>query len=136
MVIYYYWCSKWPPSALTYACNRFQNAGMVLVQRAKFSPNELVTVGIQCGVKGRLHFVAEKAKINADYYVTNLLPKLIKDCQSLAKDNFIFQQDGAPAHTARLGQQWLEQNSPEFIRKEEWSPNSSDLNLLDYHVWG
>ena len=73
MVIYYYWCSKWPPSALTYACNRFRNAGMVLVQRARFSPNELVTVGIQCGVKGRLHFVAEKAKINADYYVTNLL---------------------------------------------------------------
>jgi len=24
----------------------------------------------------------------------------------------------------------------EFIVKHEWPPNSPDLNLLDYHVWG
>jgi len=23
----------------------------------------------------------------------------------------------------------------QFIRKEEWPPNSPDLNSLDYHVW-
>jgi len=49
---------------------------------------------------------------------------------------FIFQQDGAPAHTASLAQDWLSRNCPEFIRKEEWPPNSPDLNPLDYHVWG
>ena len=51
-------------------------------------------------------------------------------------NSFIFQQDGAPAHTARLTQEWLTVNCPEFITKDEWPPNSPDLNPLDYHVWG
>ena len=35
----------------------------------------------------------EKAKVNASYYFTKLLPSLIKDCRHLLSDNFIFQQD-------------------------------------------
>lgn len=49
---------------------------------------------------------------------------------------FIFQQDGAPAHTARVTQEWLHANCPEIIEKDQWPPNSPDLNPLDYHVWG
>jgi hypothetical protein len=108
----------------------------LLVQRAKFSPHVMVSAGVCYGGKGRLHFVDEKAKINADYYMTNLLPKLFEDCQNLVPDHFIFQQDGAPAHTARITQQWIELNCPDFIKKDEWPPNSPDLNPLDYHVWG
>jgi len=55
----------------------------------------------------QLPFVDEKAKVNASYYVTKLLPNLIKDCRHLLSDNFIFQQDGAPAHTAALAQDWV-----------------------------
>ena len=96
-----------------------------------------LTKRISYGGKGRLHFVAEKSKINAKYYVNNLLPGLIGDCQVLApNNNFIFQQDGAPAHTSRLAQEWLEQNTPDFIKKDEWPPNSPDLNPLDFHIWG
>ena len=109
----------------------------LLVQRAKFSAHVMISAGISYGGKGRLHFVAEKAKINAEYYVNNLLPGLIGDCQVLApNNNFIFQQDGAPAHTSRLAQEWLEQNTPDFIKKDEWPPNSPDLNPLDFHIWG
>jgi hypothetical protein len=50
--------------------------------------------------------------------------------------SFIFQQDGAPAHTARQTQEWLALKCPEMINKDEWPPNSPDLNPLDYHVWG
>ena len=39
----------------------------------------------------QLPFVVEKAKVNASYYVTKLLPNLIKDCRHLLSDNFIFQ---------------------------------------------
>jgi len=109
----------------------------LLVQRAKFSAHVMVSAGICYGGKGRLHFVAEKAKINAEYYINNLLPDLIGDCQKLSPNsNFIFQQDGAPAHTSRLAQEFLEQNTPEFIKKDEWPPNSPDLNPLDFHIWG
>ena len=50
--------------------------------------------------------------------------------------NFIFQQDGAPAHGARLAQDWLAAHCSDFIDKDSWPPNSPDLNPLDYHVWG
>ena len=52
---------------------------------------------------------------------------------------FIFQQDSANAHTARVTQEWLHANGPEMIEmieKDQWPPNSPDLNPLDYHVWG
>ena len=57
--------------------------------------------------------------------------------KNLLPNNFVFQQDGALlAHSSRLSQELIEQHSPEFIKKDEWPPNSSDLNPLDYHVWG
>ena len=63
----------------------------LLVQRAKFSTHVMVSAGICCGGKGRLHFVDEKAKINTQYYVNNLLPKLFKDSSDLLPNKFIFQ---------------------------------------------
>ena len=76
----------------------------------------------------------EKAKVNASYYVTK--PNLIKDCRHLLSDN-VFQQDGAPAHTAALGQDcMIKKKCPGFIGKNEWPPTSPVLNQLDYHVSG
>jgi len=66
----------------------------------------------------QLPFVDEKAKVNASYYVTKLLPNLIKDCRHLLSDDFIFQQDGAPAHTAALAQDWIKKKCPGFIGKK------------------
>src|SRR5688572_20847921 len=90
----------------------------------------MVSEGVCFNGSGRLHFVADTAKINADYYVCELLPTLVDDCELLMPDGYTFQQDGAPA------QDWLEQNTPDFIREDEWPPNSPDLNLLDFHIWG
>ena len=73
----------------------------------------------------KLHFAAEKPKVNTDYYIFNLLPKLIEDCQNLKLDNFIFQQDGASAHAACFAQEWLAQNYTAFIKKGEWTPKLS-----------
>ena len=38
--------------------------------------------------KGRLHFVQEKSKFNADYYVNELLPKLMDNCHHFAWPTF------------------------------------------------
>jgi len=109
---------------------------VLLVQRAKFSQHVMVSAGVCLGGKGRLHFVPDKTKINAEYYTTSLLPLLVEDCQRLLQDDFVFQQDGAPGHTARQTQEWLATNTPDFVSKDEWPPNSPDLNPLDYCVWG
>jgi hypothetical protein len=108
----------------------------LLVQRAKFSAHVMVSAGVCYNGMGRLHFVDDNAKINSQYYVDSLLPKLVEDCETLMQDDYTFQQDGAPAHTSRHAQDWLSQRTPDFIRKDEWPPNSPDLNPLDYHVWG
>jgi len=77
----------------------------------------MVSTGVCFGGKGRLHFVDEKAKVNAEYYVGRLLPEFIADCKRLPLAGFIFQQDGAPAHIAFLAQDWLNLNWPGFIEK-------------------
>ena len=46
--------------------------------------------------------------------MNNLLPKLLEDCHTLLEDNFIFQQDGAPAHGAKATQEWLHQHCPDL----------------------
>lgn len=108
----------------------------LLVQRGKFSQHVMVSAGVCFGGKGRLHFVPDQTKINAGYYNGDLLPLLLEDCNNLLQDNFVFQQDGAPAHTARQTQEWLAANCPDFIGKDEWPPNSPDLNPMDFCVWG
>src|SRR6218665_458426 len=107
----------------------------LVVEREKFAPHVMVSAGVCFDGKGRLHFVDEKAKVNAEYYVGCLLPELIADCKRLLPAGFIFQQDGAPAHTAFLAQDWLNLNCPGFIEKDQWPPNSSDLYPLYYHMW-
>ena len=50
----------------------------------------------------------------------------------------MFQQDGAPAHTASSIQQKLTEElggEAHFWRKEMWPPQSPDLNPLDYSIW-
>ena len=49
---------------------------------------------------------------------------------------YVFQQDGAPAHNAKVTQNWLSENHPDFWGKEVWPPSSPDCNPLDYYVWG
>lgn len=112
------------------------NKNRLLVERAKFAKHVMVSAGVCFGGKGRLHFIPDKAKVNTKLYVESLLPKLIEDCKSVLPSGFIFQQDGAPAHTAKLAQDWIATNCNDFIGKDEWPPNSPDLNPLDYHVWG
>ncbi len=50
-------------------------------------------------------------------------------------ENWEFQQDGAPAHTAASTQTWLQAHVPSFISADTWPPNSPDLNPIE-RVWG
>ena len=49
--------------------------------------------------------------------------------------DFVFQQDGAPSHTARETVAFLKEKCPDFIAPGEWPPCSPDLNPIDYFVW-
>ena len=49
--------------------------------------------------------------------------------------DWVFQQDGAPAHTSKTTQEYIDGATPDFIRKDEWPPQSPDCNPMDYALW-
>jgi len=108
----------------------------LVVERAKFAKHIMVSAGVCSGGKGRLHFIPDKVKVNDKFYCEILLPRLVEDCKSLLPPGFILQQNGAPAgaHMAKLAQNWIATNCSDFTGKNEWPPNSPDLNPLDYHI--
>src|SRR6218665_1082963 len=50
-------------------------------------------------------------------------------------NDFVFQQDGAPAHRSRHTVEFLNSKVPEFVEPHNWPPNSPDLNPVDYSIW-
>ena len=54
----------------------------------------------------------------------------------VAGDNFVFQQDSAPAHRARHTVELLQRETADVISPQLWLPNSPDLNPVDYKIWG
>ena len=75
-------------------------------------------------------------KVNGQYYRDILLTRdLLPDIRQYS-DYFTFQQDGAPAHSARETVELLKVETPDFIPPNLWPPNSPDLNPVDYKIRG
>ena len=51
---------------------------------------------------------------------------LLPDCRRLYPNGDWVFQDGAPAHTSKTTQEYLDGATPDFIRKGEWPPQSPD----------
>ena len=61
---------------------------------------------------------------------------MLPDIRRTSGDVFIFQQDSAPAHRARDTIELLRYETQDFIGPDVWPANSSDLNPVDYRIWG
>jgi len=97
----------------------------------------MLSVAVSKLGKTDLVFVQPGAKINSVYYCDNVLERgLLLDIRRLSNDDFLFQQDGAPAHRSCHTVAYLRSCVPEFTKSENWPPNSPDLNPVDYSVWG
>lgn len=106
---------------------RFQNVSSVMVWGAISKKGKLPLLFIDKGVK-----------INAAFYLKNVLQDhLLPEAKKLYGDvTWCFQQDSAPAHAAKMVQNWCRENLPSFISSEEWPASSPDLNPLDFCIWG
>lgn len=82
------------------------------------------------------HFFQKGENITKEVYV-RVLQTVVKPWIDIVASGrpYVFQQDGAPAHTSHLAQNWLSDNMSMFWSKDFWPPNSPDLNPLDYFVW-
>jgi len=54
--------------------------------------------------------------------------------RQFGNQQWVFQQDSAPAHKAKSTQAWCAENLPAFISAQQWPPYSPDLNPMDYSV--
>ena len=73
-------------------------------------------------------------KVNKENYFRHFRNKLFCGIEKVVKrDDWIFGQDGGPSHQSHLVQDFLKTKlKRRFIRAEEWSSSSPDVNALDY----
>jgi len=83
-----------------------------------------------------VHFCEKGVKTSGVVY-RQMLNDVVLPLNEKMFDNgwWVFQQDSAPAHKAKVTQQWLRDNLPAFIAAEDWTSGSPDLNPLDYALW-
>ena len=103
-------------------------------QKRKFPQSVMVWLGV-CFNGVTSPFIIEKGTINHKIYIDKILSIALKDGQKLMGNEFIFQQDGAPAHQHHQTQAWCKDHFWDFWPKSRWPPNSPDLNPLDYSIW-
>lgn len=87
--------------------------------------------------KSPLVFVDQGVKINKEVYLKIILKDALKPWadKHFKGKHWCFQQDSAPAHKAKIVQEWLKKELPDFIAAKDWPSNSPDLNPLDFSVW-
>ena len=103
-------------------------------RKTKFPQGVMVWLGT-CYEGVTRPVIIEQGTINHQQCVQKILLLALKDGQRLMGDQFIFQQDGAPAHKNHNTQKWCYENFWEFWPKSRWPPNSPDLNPLEYSIW-
>lgn len=83
------------------------------------------------------HIFEEGLRVNQAVYI-NVLSTVVKPWidKVAAGRPYVFQQDSAPAHTARKTQEWISVNFYDHVTPDLWPPNSPDCNPLDYYLWG
>jgi transposase len=108
-----------------------------LFTRTTFTKSVMVSVGVSLLGTTELFFVEPGVKINGAYYRDVLLgQQLLPAIRAQSGEQYVFQQDGAPSHTAHATVDMLRCQTPSFIPPSLWPPNSPDLNPVDYKVWG
>ncbi len=120
----YIWHFIWKPRTQSLEEEwRTQNP-CCLKSSVKFPQSVMIWAAMSSAGVGPLCFL--KSTVNANIYQEILEHFMLPSADQLFKDaDFIFQQDLAPAHTAKSTKSWLNDHGVGVL---DWPENSPDLN--------
>lgn len=115
-----------------------ENLELRLAGRTQAPAMVMVWAAVTADGRSPLVFIERGVKINAEYYREKVLEGALKPwaTKHFGRRRWTFQQDSAPSHKARVNQEWLKNNIPNFITTLQWPPKSPDANPLDFCAWG
>ncbi|XP_071043347.1 uncharacterized protein [Parasteatoda tepidariorum] len=98
----------------------------------------MVWMGISAHGVTKPRFVKPEAKLNSEYYTQKILTPFLKDdyCRLYPNGDSVFHQDSDPSHASNFTQKFLTDQQVQFLRPEQWIPNSPDAAPFDYFLWG
>lgn len=102
-------------------------------------PTQVMVLGILGSDGQRMppYFFGPNEKINTECYYKVLRYTVLPWLKvKYPQGNYVFQQDGAPAHMSAKVQKFCADNMAEYWAKTMWPPGSPDLNPLDFFWWG
>ncbi len=111
---------------------------MRTVQRFQSRSSFMVWGAVSGEGKFPLVIIDKGVKVNQTYYQRAILDRVVKPAGQRIFGNrqWTFQQDSAPAHSAKINQAFCAANFPDFIQSSDWPSSSPDLNVMDYAIWG
>lgn len=99
-----------------------------LVKKVKHPASIMVWGCMSAYGVGKLHFI--DGIVNAQKYIDILQNQLLPSIETIKSDydEVIFQQDGAPCHTAKKVKTWLSANEIPLL---DWTSSSPDLSPIE-----
>ncbi|XP_042901427.1 histone-lysine N-methyltransferase SETMAR-like [Parasteatoda tepidariorum] len=96
----------------------------------------MVWMGISTHGVTKPRFVKPGAKINSEYYLQKILKPVLKDdyCRLYPNGVAVSHQDSAQSHASKVTQKFLTDQQVQFLRPEQWIPNSPDAAPSDYFL--
>ena len=90
-----------------------------------------MNIGVSWSRKTNIFFIfLQKTNVDQNCYIALLKTSLLLECRRhYLGDDFEFLQDSASSRRAKVMQQFLRQNTPDFIAADEWASYSPDLDL-------